>query len=168
SWRYYQKAPSELSWGEAATLAVLPNAPGLIHPGRNRELLRSKRDNLIRRLAETGTIDETEASLAMLEPLPDAPHPLPDLAPHLLGRYKNVRETLHSTIDAGWQQRLSGLLHRHAELLSLNGVYNAALLVMETESGHVLAYMGNTEDQDKRHHNDVDIIRSERSSGSIL
>src|SRR5690606_22473669 len=83
-------------------------------------------------------------------------------------RYKNVRETLHSNIDAGWQQRLSGLLYRHADLLSLNGVYNAALLVMETESGHVLAYMGNTEDQDKRHHNDVDIIRSERSSGSIL
>src|SRR6187402_767046 len=47
SWRYYQKTPDQLSWGEAATLAVLPNAPGLIHPGRNREELMQKRNRLI-------------------------------------------------------------------------------------------------------------------------
>ena len=36
-WRYFGKAPEQLSWAEAATLAVLPNSPALIHPGRNRD-----------------------------------------------------------------------------------------------------------------------------------
>lgn len=168
SWRYFQKTPAQLSWGEAATLAVLPNAPGLIHPGRNRDALLRKRNQLISVLVNENIIDEEEASLAKLEPLPDAPHPLPDVVPHLMGRYKNSGTTLHSTIDIELQKRLSELLQRHADILSLNGVNNAALLVMETESGAVRAYIGNAKDEKKDHQNDVDIITSERSSGSIL
>ena len=168
SWRYYQKTPEQLSWGEAALLAVLPNSPGLIHPGRNRDVLREKRDRLIMKLQERGVIDEEEASLAMLEPLPDSPHPLPDIAPHLLSHHHQDGRILHSTIDIRWQQQLTELVQRHADILSLNGVHNAALLVMETESGEVRAYVGNAHAEDKSHHNDVDIITSERSSGSIL
>src|SRR5688500_2752827 len=168
SWRYFQKTPDQLSWGEAATLAVLPNAPGLIHPGRNRDALLHKRNRLIKKLESVGLIDETESSLAMLEPLPDKPYPLPDIAPHLLGHYKSTGKTLYSTIDIELQQRLSELIQRHADILSLNGVNNAALMVMETETGNVLAYIGNASDEKKQHQNDVDIIMSERSSGSIL
>ena len=39
SWRYYGRSADKLSWGETATLAVLPNAPSLIYPGKNHELL---------------------------------------------------------------------------------------------------------------------------------
>ncbi len=168
SWRYFHKTPDQLSWGEAATLAVLPNAPGLIHPGRNRDALLKKRNILIQDLVAKGIIDETEASLAMLEPLPNDPHPLPDHAPHLLSKYSKSGTILHSTIDLELQQRLTELLQRHADILSLNGVNNAALMVMETESGAVRAYIGNAYDTQKDHQNDVDIITSERSSGSIL
>src|SRR5688572_9066598 len=168
SWRYFQKTPQQLSWGEAATLAVLPNAPGLIHPGRNRETLLQKRNRLIEVLRNNNVIDETEASLAMLEPLPDDPYPLPDLAPHLLGHYKTSGITLHSTIDIELQQRMQELLQRHADILSMNGVHNAALMVMETESGEVRAYIGNASHENKSYQNDVDIITAERSSGSIL
>lgn len=168
SWRYFQKTPQQLSWGEAATLAVLPNAPGLIHPGRNREALLFKRNRLLQKLESKGIIDANEASLAMQEPLPDDPHPLPDVAPHLLGHYQKAGVTLYSTIDYDLQQRLTELLKRHADILSLNGVNNAALLLMETESGAVRAYVGNVSHENKLHQNDVDIITSERSSGSIL
>jgi penicillin-binding protein 1C len=168
SWRYFHKTPDQLSWGEAATLAVLPNAPGLIHPGRNRDALMEKRNRLITRLEQEGIIDQTEASLAKDEPLPLAPHPLPDIAPHVLAHYMDAEITLHSTIDIDLQQRLAELLQRHADILSLNGVNNAALMVMETESGEVKAYIGNVSHEQKGHQNDVDIIQSERSSGSIL
>lgn len=168
SWRYFHKSPDQLSWGEATTLAVLPNAPSLIHPGRNRNALLEKRNKLIDRLAAQEIIDEMEASLAKSEPLPTAPHPLPDLAPHVLGHYTNAGKTLHSTIDIDLQQRLTELVQRHADIMSLNGVNNAALMVMETESGDVLAYIGNVSHDRKGHQNDVDIIQSERSSGSIL
>ncbi len=36
SWRYFGRSPDKLSWGEMAALAVLPNAPALVHPGKNR------------------------------------------------------------------------------------------------------------------------------------
>ncbi|HQW01973.1 MAG TPA: penicillin-binding protein 1C [Saprospiraceae bacterium] len=168
SWRYFHKTPDQLSWGEAATLAVLPNAPGLIHPGRNRDALMAKRNRLIDKLEAEGIIDQTEASLAKDEPLPLAPHPLPNIAPHVLGHYTDAEITLHSTIDIDLQQRLAELVQRHADLLSLNGVNNAALMVMETESGEIRAYIGNVSHLQKGHQNDVDIIQSERSSGSIL
>lgn len=42
AWKYYGRNPKELSWSESATLAVLPNAPALIHPGRNRYALKKK------------------------------------------------------------------------------------------------------------------------------
>jgi penicillin-binding protein 1C len=168
SWRYFHKTPDQLSWGEAATLAVLPNAPGLIHPGRNRDALMAKRNRLVDKLEAEGIIDQTEASLARAEPLPLAPHPLPDIAPHVLGHYMDAEITLHSTIDIDLQQRLAELVQRHADIMTLNGVNNAALMVMETETGEVRAYIGNVSHELKGHQNDVDIIQSERSSGSIL
>jgi penicillin-binding protein 1C len=50
SWRYFGRNPEQLSWGEASLLAVLPNSPALIHPGRNRDRLIEKRNRLINRL----------------------------------------------------------------------------------------------------------------------
>ena len=47
AWRYFGREPAALSWAEAALLAVLPNAPALIHPGRNRERLLTKRNTLL-------------------------------------------------------------------------------------------------------------------------
>jgi penicillin-binding protein 1C len=168
SWRYYHKTPDQLSWGEAAALAVLPNAPGMIYPGKNRDAFLRKRNKLINELSKKGIIDGTEASLALQEPLPGEPLPLPDLAPHLLGHYATSGKTLHSTLDMALQERLTELLQRHADILSLNSVNNAALFVMETETGQVKAYIGNVSHDTKAHQNDVDIIQSERSSGSIL
>ena len=54
AWRYYGKRPDLLSWAEAATLAVLPNSPALIHPGRNRKALLEKRNRLLKKLQEAG------------------------------------------------------------------------------------------------------------------
>lgn len=168
SWRYFHKMPEQLSWGEAATLAVLPNAPALIHPGRNRDALLDKRNRLLEKMESMGIIDAMETSLAKQEPLPFAPQPLPDVAPHVLSHYISSGKILHSTLDRELQERLTELVERHADILSLNGVNNAALLVMETESGEVKAYVGNVRHAMKDHQNDVDIVRSERSSGSIL
>ena len=58
SWRYYGRSPKQLSWGETATLAVLPNAPSLIYPGKNHDLLLTKRNRLLDKLYEKGEIDE--------------------------------------------------------------------------------------------------------------
>ena len=86
SWRYYGKRPGLLTWAESATLAVLPNSPGLIHPGRNRNALMEKRNRLLEKLRDSGTLSAIECELSKEEPLPEEPLPLPQLAPHLLDR----------------------------------------------------------------------------------
>ena len=51
-------------------LAVLPNAPSLIHPGSRRDLLLSKRNFLLDKLCEAGEIDSLTCTLSKDEPLP--------------------------------------------------------------------------------------------------
>ena len=171
SWRYFGRGPDKLSWAESATLAVLPNAPGLIHPGRNRNALKAKRDRLLVRLREAKLIDTVTCESAMLEPLPERPHPLPDLAPQLLDRIKSEAGpgiAFESTIDVAIQERASIVLQQHQRRLLENSIHNAAALVIEVESGDVVAYVGNTQPEDGTHGHNVDIIRSRRSTGSIL
>ncbi len=94
AWRYFGRDAAQLSWAETATLAVLPNAPALVHPGRNPELLLAKRNRLLERLRERGVIDALSLDLAKREPLPPAPEPLPMLAPHLVARIAAERGAL--------------------------------------------------------------------------
>ena len=53
SWRYFGRSAEELTWAESATLAVLPNAPRLIHPSRNRRDLKLKRNRLLTQLFQS-------------------------------------------------------------------------------------------------------------------
>ena len=84
SWRFFGRASHRLSWSESATLAVLPNAPGLIYPGKNHISLRNKRNRLLKKLLLRKIISPSDFQLAVSEPLPNKPLPLPQLAPHLL------------------------------------------------------------------------------------
>lgn len=171
AWRYFGRGPENLSWAEAATLAVLPNAPGLIHPGRNRSALKAKRNRLLIRMREKQVIDSITCHSAMQEPLPERPHPLPDFAPHLIDRIKyETREnkSVVTTLDIHLQERASTILQQHQRRLLENSIHNSAALIIEVESGDVLAYIGNTLPEDGNHGHDVDIIRSRRSTGSIL
>ncbi|RMF68924.1 MAG: penicillin-binding protein 1C, partial [Alphaproteobacteria bacterium] len=146
AWRYFGKRPDRLSWAEAATLAVLPNAPALIHPGRRRDALQHKRDRLLQRLCAQGTIDSLSLQLALAEPLPEAPAPLPDLAPHLtewLRRQHPGGGRFRTTLDADLQTRVAERVAAHAHAWAGNGVHNAAALVLDTHSGAVRAWVGN-------------------------
>jgi penicillin-binding protein 1C len=171
SWRYFGCSPSDLSWSECATLAVLPNSPSLIHPGKNRDLLLEKRNRLLNTLFSTGKIDSMTYYLSKLEPLPEDPHPLPSLAPHLLGRvYANNRgERIRTTLVKEIQERAENIVESHHKILKYNEIHNAACLILEVETGDVIAYVGNTQNPDHPEHgSDVDIITSPRSTGSIL
>lgn len=171
SWRYFGRPPEDLSWAETATLAVLPNAPSLIYPGRNKQRLKDKRDRLLRRLHEIGAISEEDASLAQEEELPEKPHPLPNIAPHLLTRIMNdgkKGERVIVTLDMPIQNRVNDIVERHYHQLSANGIENAAVLVMEVNSGNVLAYVGNTPGKTAGGGHNVDIIMAPRSTGSII
>ncbi len=180
AWRYYGRNPEQLTWGEMAALAVLPNAPALVHPGKNRNVLLRKRNDLIDKLVAAKTIDKTTAELAKLEPLPSEPKNLPQLAPHLADRFKrdwkraqaNGEETstgIQSTINVNLQQQVNSILFSHQQNLRGNHINNAAAIVVEIESGNVIAYVGNIyQPKDSILESHVDVLASVRSPGSTL
>ncbi|UII23286.1 penicillin-binding protein 1C [Fulvivirga ligni] len=171
TWRYFNRNPDDLSWGEAALLAVLPNSPALIHPGRNRDELQAKRDRLLRKLRDNEVIDSLTAELAMAETIPSEPLPLPQRAPHLLTRAINdgkAQQNLQTTIRAGLQDRVTQILETHHRHLKANEVHNAAAIVADVKTGEVLAYVGNVVLAGKEYDSQVDVITAPRSTGSIL
>lgn len=169
-WRYFGREPKDLSWAEAAMLAVLPNAPALIHPAKNRDRLIRKRNRLLLKLKDTQVIDSLTYELSLTEPIPDEPLPLPRIARHLLIRASAdglAQQKIKSTIDRELQERVEQILDDHYQRLSGNQIHNACAIVLDVETGNVLAYAGNV-NSGSIHGQDVDLISAPRSTGSIL
>lgn len=171
AWRYFGHSADDLSWAESATLAVLPNAPSLMYPGKGNEQLLDKRNRLLDLLYEQGKVDETTLELAKLETIPEQIYAIPQFASHLLTRVlkEHPGERIITTLDKQLQIHVNDLVRQHLISLRANEIYNAAVLVMDNQTGEVLSYVGNSPDQGEKEHGElVDIITSSRSSGSIL
>jgi penicillin-binding protein 1C len=171
AWRYFGRDPHSLSWAEAATLAVLPNDPALVHLKRHRGKLQAKRDSLLRRLLAAGELSPLDLELALSEPLTAEPHDLPDLAPHLLETLRlrePERHRLRTTLDARLQVEASALVREHSAHLARQNVFNAAALIVDNHTSEVLAYVGNSDSRESSRGHSVDVVRRPRSTGSIL
>ena len=167
AWRYFGRPAGDLSWAEAATLAVLPNAPSSLHLGKNRDELLQKRNRLLHRLLEHGDISADTYEAALEEPLPDAPLPLPQWAPHFVeGCPKGVRT--RSTLNLSLQKAVEAAVDRRSDDLAREGIADMAAVVIDNLSGQVVAYVGNASPSRQRPGVQVDIAASPRSTGSIL
>ena len=169
SWRYFGVQSHQLSWAESATLAVLPNAPSLIYPGKNQLKLLKKRNMLLLKLKKESIIDSQTYELAIEETLPQKPYDLPQIAPHLLQRVaKNQEGTrLKTTLDMALQNRVNQIANYYYNQYKQNEVNNLAIIVIDVQNRNVLSYVGNSP-TDFNHQKDVDIIDAPRSTGSIL
>ncbi len=168
--KYFGKDGCQLTWSEAATLAVIPNAPGILAPGMDTHLLNSERNRLLRKLNEAGYMDGSTLATAIREPVPGSVLPSPMSAPH-------VTRLLHQTYGPGWirtsldsnlQRQAQQLTKRHADMLNPSGIRHAAIIVVENESGFVRAYVGSPDFFDRDHQGQVDGVQAPRSTGSIL
>ena len=170
AWRYFGHSADDLSWAESAMLAVLPNAPAMIHLSKGRKTLLDKRNRLLKQLLEKKTIDSSTYELAISEPLPDEPHPLPQIAPYLVSRFYQERngEYSRSTINKGIQTQIEDLAERWSNEFRRSDIRNLAILVIDIPSNQVVAYCGNVPFDQKQGGNQVDVIQAPRSTGSIL
>ncbi len=169
AWRYFGQSADNLSWAENATLAVLPNAPGLIHIDKNREKLKAKRDFLLHKLYLRNKIDTLTYQLALQEALPNKTYAIPQISPHLLEKanIEHQGKRIKSSISFPLQQRANQIIEQHYHELINNHIHNIAAIVVEIPTRKILAYVGNT-NTDKAHQKDVDVITKARSTGSIL
>ncbi|WP_336067612.1 penicillin-binding protein 1C [Mesoflavibacter sp. CH_XMU1404-2] len=169
SWRYFNRNSEDLSWAESATLAVLPNAPSLIYPGKNQTQLLNKRNRLLKKLLENQTIDSLTYNLSISEGLPQKPYPLPQIAPHLMQTIakNNKGQRIKTSVNKNLQQQTNSIVFNHYNTLKQNEIYNISVLILDVKTRKVLTYVGNAP-TDKNHQNSVDIINKPRSTGSIL
>ena len=171
SWRYFGRPAGEMSWAEAATLAILPNSPSSIRPGKNRDKLLAKRNRLLLRLFEKGEMSMADYELACSEPLPSEPSALPSYASHLVDRLARTEDRsrpIRTSIDIDLQSRVEDIVNRQSDQLAVEGINDMAAVVVDVRSGEILAYCGNSSPYRKRPGSDVDAARAPRSSGSIL
>lgn len=169
AWRYFGVQPHQLSWAETATLAVLPNAPSLIYPGKNQQTLLDKRNRLLNKLFDAQVIDKTTYELSLQEDLPQKPYSLPQTAPHLLQNIAKTKEghRIKTTVQHALQERVNQIAARYYQEYRQTEVHNLAILVVDVQTRDIVAYVGNSP-TDRQHQKDVDIIPAPRSTGSIL
>lgn len=170
AWRYFGHSAEELSWAESAMLAVLPNAPSMIHLSKGRKALLAKRNRLLRQLHDQEIIDRSTYELAVSEPLPAEPHPLPQTAPHLVTRFYQEQKGKYSlsSIDKELQIQVENLAERWSNEFIRSDIRNLAILVIDIRTNQVAAYCGNVHFNQKQSGNQVDVIQAPRSTGSIL
>ncbi|AOM39309.1 peptidoglycan glycosyltransferase PbpC [Xenorhabdus hominickii] len=168
SWAYLGKSPSELSSGEAALLAVLPQAPSRLRPDRYPERAQVARDKILQRLAQYNIWSAEKVADIKEENLWLAPRQVPHLAPLLARRMvnENQQEVIQTTIDTDLQRQLEDIV--------LNWKYQLAaktsigVLVVDHTDMSVKAYIGSMDLQDNSRFGHVDMINAWRSPGSTL
>ncbi|WP_282036181.1 penicillin-binding protein 1C [Saccharicrinis aurantiacus] len=171
AFKFYDKDADMLTWGQAATLAVLPNAPGIIYPSSTDQSLRNKRNRLLKKMFDKEYITEQNYNLALLEEVPDRFIPFQSHAPHLARQLKSDHPNkwiLSTTIDAKIQKQCNQLATRYKQIYASYDVNNLSILVADTKTGAIKAYVGSPDFFDYQHNGQVDGVIAPRSSGSIL
>lgn len=169
AWKYFGTTPNKLSWAESATLAVLPNAPSLIFPGKNKALLKKKRDFLLKKLKDKGVINPLTYELSIKEEIPKKPMDVPQENIHLLSfiNKNNQGKRIVTSIDDNLQQSVLNTVIQFHQQYSKNNIHNIAVLVLDVETKKVISYVGNSPTSIKNQ-KFVDMIQAQRSTGSLL
>jgi penicillin-binding protein 1C len=169
SYGYLGKPASQLSRAEAALLAVLPQAPSRLRPDRHPEAARHARDKVLERLAAQGIWNPADVADARLEGVAARTLQPPLHAALLAERLRRLQpraRRIESTIDLELQQRLEA---RIADWMSrLPPRTSAAVIVADTRSLEVRAYVGAARYGDDASYGHIDMAAAFRSPGSTL
>lgn len=168
---YFGKRLTEITWAEAALLVVLPNNPSRVNLSRSRTLLLHKRNRVLQCLMDENILEPLTYNLAVAEPLPTARKRLPFKAPHFTNDVLDAhpRENIvHTTLDYSIHESVKNICDRHYRRLSEEGINNLAVLVAETSTGKIRAYIGSQSFRDTLYQGQVDGVRSHRSTGSLF
>lgn len=168
----FGKAPSQLSWAEAALLAVLPRAPSSLDPYRHPERVKRRQQALLRALGQHGFLSDTELDRALASPVALLPVSHPFEAPHFVDSLLEdpklaTNDQLRTTLDLTLQRDVEGLVQSHRERLSARSADNAAAIVVDNASGEILAYVGSLKYQ-ATPSGQVDHANAPRQAGSTL
>lgn len=168
---YFQKSPDQLSLAELTALTLIPNRPNALVLGRDNPAIVRERNKWLNRFSAARLFPEQLVADALNEPLAATRNSAPRLAPQFAWRMRRSHPGLleiNTTLDAATQQKTEDLAAHYMAGLKLQGIYNAAAIVVDNQSREVVAYMGSSDFLDSLHHGQVDGVAARRSPGSAL
>lgn len=168
SWVYLGKSPAQLSYAEAALLAVLPQAPSRLRPDRWSQRAQAARDKVLDRMVAQKVWSKQQVEESRQEPVWLAPRQMPQLAPlfsrYMLGKDRSLK--IVTTLDASLQRQLEelaqGLKTRLPQRSSL------AIVVVDHTTMKVRGWVGSVDINDNSRFGHVDMVNAVRSPGSVL
>ncbi|ECP8694437.1 TPA: penicillin-binding protein 1C [Campylobacter coli] len=165
---YFDKNPKDLTWAQAALLAILPNQPGLINLEKNKTKLLDKRNKLLAKLYERKLINKDIYELSLKEPLPNF-KPRKNIAPHLALRLlSDDNKEIFSSIDKKIQLKIEKKAKEFSYTLQQKGIHNLAIILADTKTRKVLAYVGSQDFYDMANLGQINGNIAKRSVGSTL
>jgi penicillin-binding protein 1C len=166
---YFGKEPKRLSLAESALLVAMPQSPETRRLDRYPQAARAARDRVLDRMVEEGRVSKEDAAQAKAVPVPVLRKRMPILAPHSSDQaITTVKDApiIKLTLDSNLQKVLEPLARDRAIALGPN--ISVGIIVVDNESGDVLARVGSADYFDDTRAGQVDMTRAVRSPGSTL
>jgi penicillin-binding protein 1C len=169
---YFGVAAKDLSWAEAAFLAVIPRAPTALDPISHGEQVMARQRLVLASLRERGFLSDADFTRAVSETVTAKKPSHVLLAPYLVDALASDGKlashgTTRTTVDLTLQGDVEGLVTTHLGSVSTLGATEAAVIVVGNATGDVLAYVGGA-DYDEPKAGKVDLARARRQPGSTL
>ena len=163
---FYGKHASDLSLGEAALLAGLPQSPNRFRPDRYPAAAQIRRQFVLRRMRELGMITAPQAAVAAAEPLPSTPPRRTSAAPHAAWFALQQRPLGgRTTIDLSRQRTVEEALRQQVPQWPAGT--DTAICVIEIATSDIVAWVGSADPTDPRD-GQVNGGLARRSPGSAL
>ncbi|WP_447864026.1 peptidoglycan glycosyltransferase PbpC [Kluyvera sichuanensis] len=168
SWAYLGKPPAQLSYADAALLAVLPQAPSRLRPDRWPERAQAARNKVLDRMQAQQVWSAAVVKEAKEEPVWLFPRQMPQLAPlfarHILAQSRD--EKIVTTLDAGLQRQLEEMALNWKSRLPPRS--SLAMVVVDNRNMKVRGWVGSADIADDSRFGHVDMVTAIRSPGSVL
>ncbi len=170
---YFGTDPSMLTPAQAAFLAGLPQRPSGYNPFRRREQALARQRAVLKRMQIAGVLTAARAEEARDERLQFSRTTTPFLAPHFVEMViaaagPNPPARIETTIDAGLQSDIAGIIRSYRAALDRHGASNVAVVVLDNARGEWLAWEGSGNYADVAHGGAINGPRTPRQPGSAL
>ncbi|HEY4064568.1 MAG TPA: penicillin-binding protein 1C [Puia sp.] len=166
---YFKKNPDHLSLAEITALSVIPNRPSSLVMGRNNDRIVEERNKWLHRWAREKVFTEGEIEDALSEPLTASRGAVPAFIPHLAWKLKKKGgDIIHTTIALNTQRKIEKLVRDYSRTLTLKNIRNAAIIVIDNQTHHVVSYVGSADFHDSADGGQVNGAAAVREPGSTL
>ena len=170
---YFGKSARDLTLAEATYLIGLPQSPSRYNPFRHPARAESRQRYVLAAMQDAGLITAVNQQQIRAPELlaPDRSFRAPHFVQWTLNRLEkttqNVTE-IRTSIDPVLQENVEALARGHLRLLRGSDVTNAAAVVLDNDTGDILAYLGSVDFWDDRAGGQNDGVQMFRQPGSAL